>query len=149
LDTTSTVYAAELQGISLAQQIAKEYADQNGERRDIAIYTDNQAAIWSIAKAEGRSGAYILEEIARQVQELQDIGRPMTVRWILAHVGIPGNEAVDRLAKEATRWREDGRRCQPADAPPKIHPLRSTLRRWCKLQTKLAWMHRLRTETKG
>jgi hypothetical protein len=35
------VYAAELQGISLALQIAKEYADRNGERRDIAIYTDN------------------------------------------------------------------------------------------------------------
>ena len=41
LDTTSTVYIAELQGISLALQIAKEYVDRNGERRDIAIYIDN------------------------------------------------------------------------------------------------------------
>ena len=64
-------------------------------------------------------------------------------------MGIPGNEAVDRLAKEATGWREDGRRRQPADAPPKLYPLRSTLRRWCKLQTKWAWMHNWRTETKG
>ena len=45
LDTLLTVYAAELQGISLALQIAKEYADGNGERKQIAIYTDNQAAI--------------------------------------------------------------------------------------------------------
>lgn len=44
-DTQSTVYAAELQGISLALQIAQEYADGSGERRQIAIYTDNQAAI--------------------------------------------------------------------------------------------------------
>ena len=57
-DTQSTVYAAELQGISLALQIAQGYASGDGERKDIAIYTDNQAAIWSIAKAEGRLRAY-------------------------------------------------------------------------------------------
>ncbi|KAI1531407.1 pol-like protein [Pyrenophora tritici-repentis] len=78
-DTESTVYAAELQGISLALQIAQEYASRNGARRDVAIYTDNQAAVWSIAKAEGRSGAYILADIARQVRELQDNGRTVTV----------------------------------------------------------------------
>lgn len=79
-NTISTVYAAELQGISLALQIAQEYVEQGGKRQNIATYTDNQAAIWSLAKAEGRSGAYILEEIARQVQRLQDAGRPVTVR---------------------------------------------------------------------
>jgi ribonuclease HI len=104
-DTLSTVYAAELQGISLALQIAQEYADTNGERKEIAIYTDNQAAIWSIAKAEGRSGAYILKGIARQVQELQDKGRYVRVRWIPAHAGIPGNEAADQAAKRG-HWME-------------------------------------------
>jgi CRISPR/Cas system CSM-associated protein Csm5 (group 7 of RAMP superfamily) len=44
-DTTSTVYAAELQGISLTLQLAKEYAERDSDRRRIAIYTDNQAAI--------------------------------------------------------------------------------------------------------
>jgi ribonuclease HI len=127
-DTLSTVYAAELQGISLALQIAKEYADGDGERRDIAIYTDNQAAIWSIAKT-GPSGAYILKEIARQVLELQDKGYSVTVRWIPAHVGIPGNEAADQAAKEATGWREDGRSQQPAEPPPQLYPPRTTLRR--------------------
>lgn len=148
-NTVSTVYAAELQGISLALQIAQEYVEQGGRRRNIAIYTDNQAAIWSIAKAEGRSGAYILEEIADQVQRLQDRGRPVTVRWIPAHVGIPGNEAADRAAKEATGWRDDGRRHPPAAAPPKLHPLKSTLRRWCKRQTEEAWAAQWKTEAKG
>jgi ribonuclease HI len=85
----STVYAAELQGISLALQIAQEHADGTGARKDIAIYTDTQVAIWSIAKAEGRSGAYILHELARRVQELQDKGLSVIVRWMPAHVGIP------------------------------------------------------------
>jgi ribonuclease HI len=148
-DTESTVYAAELQGISLALQIAQEYASRNGARRDVAIYTDNQTAIWSIAKAEGRSGAYILADIARQVQELQDNGRTVTVRWIPAHVGIPGNEAVDRAAKEATGWREDGRSQQPADPPPQLFTIRSTVKRWCKTQTERAWIAKWRKDTKG
>jgi ribonuclease HI len=148
-NTVSTVYAAKLQGISLALQIAQEYAEQGGRRRNIAIYTDNQAAIWSIAKAEGRSGAYILEEIASQVQRLQEMGRPVTVRWIPAHVGIPGNEAADTAAKEATGWRESSRRCPPAATPPKLYPLKSTLKRWCKTQAERAWTAKWRTETKG
>jgi ribonuclease HI len=148
-DTQSTVYAAELQGISLALQIAQEYADGSGERRQIAIYTDNQAAIWSIAKAEGRSGAYILADIAQQVQELQDKGFSVTVRWIPAHVGIPGNEAADQAAKEATGWREDGRRQQPADPPLQLYPLRTTLRRWCKTQAERQWTSAWREDKKG
>ncbi|KAH6044453.1 hypothetical protein HBI67_247390 [Parastagonospora nodorum] len=147
--TVSTVYAAELQGISLALQIAEQYVERGGKRRDIAVYTDNQAAIWSITKAEGRSGAYILEEIARQVQRLQDKGRPVTVRWIPAHVGIPGNEAADIAAKEATGWRADGRRQPPAEAPPKLFPLKSTLRRWCKTQAERTWADSWRANTKG
>jgi ribonuclease HI len=148
-DTESTVYAAELQGISLALQIAQEYASRNGTRRNVAIYTDNQAAIWSIAKAEGRSGAYILADIAQQVQELQDKGRTVTVRWIPAHVGIPGNEAVDKAAKKATGWRQHGRRSLPADAPPNLYTIRSTMKRWCKTQAERAWTAKWRTDTKG
>jgi ribonuclease HI/retron-type reverse transcriptase len=148
-DTLSTVYAAELQGISLALQIAQEHADGDGERKQIAIYTDNQAAIWSIAKAEGRSGAYILADIAQQVLELQDKGYSVTVRWIPAHVGIPGNEAADQAAKEATGWRENGRRQQPADPPAQLYPLRTTLRRWCKTQAERAWISAWREDKKG
>jgi hypothetical protein len=135
--------------MSLALQIARAYAAQGGGRQKVAIYTDNQAAIWSIAKAEGRSGAYILQEIARQVQELQDKGLSMTIRWIPAHVGIPGNEAADQAAKEATGWREDGRSQQPANPPSQLYPLRTTLRRWCKTQAEKAWTSAWREEKKG
>jgi hypothetical protein len=44
-NSTEGIEMIPLQGISLALQIAKKYADESGERRQIAIYTDNQAAI--------------------------------------------------------------------------------------------------------
>ncbi|EGU81546.1 hypothetical protein FOXB_07941, partial [Fusarium oxysporum f. sp. conglutinans Fo5176] len=49
-DTTSTVYAGELQGISLALQIAQEDRTKGNRRSKVMIYTDNQAAIRSTAK---------------------------------------------------------------------------------------------------
>lgn len=41
----------------------------------VAIYTDNRAAIRSVAKAESHSRAYTLAEIAQRAQRVQDIGR--------------------------------------------------------------------------
>lgn len=73
----------------------------------------------------------------------------MTVRWIPAHVGIAGNEDADQAAKEATGWRPDGRRDQPTDAPARLYPMRSTLRKEWKEQIKIAWANSWRTEDKG
>ncbi|KAH7548710.1 hypothetical protein BM1_10880 [Bipolaris maydis] len=123
--------------------------EAGGKRREIAIYTDNQAAIWSVAKAEGRSGVYILQEILSQVQRFQDIGRSATVRWALAHVGIPENEVADQAAKETTGWRTDGRRRLPAESPPILYPLKSTLKRWCNTQAERAWVAKCKAETRG
>ena len=64
-------------------------------------------------------------------------------------MGIPGHEAADQAAKEATGWRENGRRQQPADPPPQLYPLRTTLRRWCKTQAERAWINAWRDEKKG
>jgi hypothetical protein len=57
----------------------------------------------------------------------------------------PSSEA----AKEATGWRKDGCRSLPADAPPKLFTIRSTMKRRCKKQTKQAWGVKWRKGTKG
>ncbi|ENI03027.1 hypothetical protein COCC4DRAFT_62848 [Bipolaris maydis ATCC 48331] len=119
------------------------------ENKHVAIYTDNQAAIWSIAKAEGRPGTYILADIAQQIQQLQDRGQTATVHWIPAHLGMPGNKAIDKAAKEATRCREDGRRSLSANAPANSYAIRSTVKSWCKTQAEREWIAKWCTDTKG
>ncbi|KAI8405763.1 hypothetical protein FOFC_13224 [Fusarium oxysporum] len=59
-DTTSTVYAGELQGISLALQIAQQDRSRGNSRSKVLIYTDNQAAIRSTAKPKEPQQLYPL-----------------------------------------------------------------------------------------
>ena len=128
-DAISTVYAAELQGINLALSMAQTMTDSSPSNRSIAIWTDNQAAIRSLVRPEGRSGAYILQHLAQRVEALQSQGHTVKVRWIPSHEGIKGNEAVDLAAKEATGWREDGSESPRAEPPDQLYPLRTTFKR--------------------
>ncbi|KAH8656313.1 hypothetical protein BGZ61DRAFT_282297, partial [Ilyonectria robusta] len=84
-DTVSTVYAGELQGISLALQIAQGDRGQGNIRKKILIYTDNQAAIRSVARPRGKSGSYLLQDITQRIQELRTQGLAVEIRWFPAH----------------------------------------------------------------
>ncbi|KAF6525599.1 hypothetical protein HZS61_011394 [Fusarium oxysporum f. sp. conglutinans] len=129
-ETTSTVYAGELQGISLALQIAQEDRSKGNRRSKVAIYTDNQAAIRSTARPKGKSGAYLLKNITQQIDELRTQDLNTEIRWVPAHIGIQGNEDADRAAKEATGWREGGLTGPRAVEPQQLYPLRSTMKTW-------------------
>lgn len=78
-DATSTVDAAELQGINLALTLAETEVDTGVLQRQINIFAGNQAAICSLTRPEGRSGAYILKQIADRVVLLQGKGHAVVV----------------------------------------------------------------------
>jgi hypothetical protein len=115
----------------------------------VVIYTDNQAAIRLLAKPKGRSGAYLLKTIARKIQELQDDGLPTEIYWIPAHKGIPGNEAADRAAKEATGWRKSGKPGPKADISEELFTLKATLKTWIHKEANRRWASEWQNETKG
>ncbi|KAF6525556.1 hypothetical protein HZS61_011351 [Fusarium oxysporum f. sp. conglutinans] len=82
-DTTSTVYAGELQGISLALQIAQEDRPRGNSRSKVLIYTDNQAAIRSTAKPKDGSQCTLGSKVTKkriERQTKQQVGEKATSR---------------------------------------------------------------------
>jgi ribonuclease HI len=121
---TSTVYAAELQGIKLALQIADTDAEEGNKRNKVVIFTDNQAAIRTFQTPTGRSGAYIIVEVISLIDKLQrDRGMQIEIRWIPAHIGIWGNEAADRAAKSAAKQPPRASQGTPNATQTKIYHL--------------------------
>ena len=115
----------------------------------VCIYTDNQAAIRSSAKPKGKSGAYLLRRITQQVDELRTRGVQLKIRWIPSHRGIPGNEAADRAAKEATGWRDNNQTGPRAEPPPELRPLKTVAKTWINKTVSQSWQAKWAAETRG
>ncbi|KAJ4431155.1 hypothetical protein ANN_19750 [Periplaneta americana] len=69
------------------------------EERTVAVFTDSQITIALLRNS--RNHSYIIELIRNQVKRLQDLHWQIHFEWIKAHVGFPGNEMADKLAKKA------------------------------------------------
>lgn len=142
--TTSTVYAAELQGLVLAFQIALDVHISTGAPGSCTVFTDNQAAIRAMANPKCPSGQYILIEAVRRLDQLRDRGWEVQLRWIPAHVGVPGNEAADQAAKKAAGYQPSaqGER-EPLQEPDTLRTLiattKSTLRQTMKAEWERDW----------
>jgi ribonuclease HI len=120
------VYIGELQGIKLALLIASDDQTAGRKRDKIVIYTDNQAAIRTSEYPIGRLGAYIIADIVHLIDKLQRGQRlQVEIRWIPAHIGVPGNELADTAAKEAAGWTARGQGTQTTgNTILAWHPLR-------------------------
>ncbi|KAJ6078205.1 uncharacterized protein N7446_001141 [Penicillium canescens] len=98
----STVYAAELSGIEMA--LDRAISDNKGtptstKAREVIILSDSQAAIQAVQNPQRPSGQDVLSLLYDHVRVLRSQSISITLRWIPAHVGVPGNEAADGNAK--------------------------------------------------
>lgn len=112
----SNVYVTELTGIEMGlEQLANRRNRQNKDKvRELVIFSDSQAAIKSVQNPRRPSGQYVLKSIYNHVRALRSrvaltpTPLSITIRWILAHVGVSGNEAIDGAAKSAALWGAGG-----------------------------------------
>ena len=71
-----------------------------GETFDIVILSDSLSALEALKDCNHFDRN--INKTLTIISELQESGRGVTLVWVPAHVGIPGNEKADALAKAAT-----------------------------------------------
>ena len=75
------------------------------------IFTDSQAVVQSLRRPYQQSGQSVIQKIFRLSHSIQSrTGVPLHVRWVPAHMGVPGNEAAHKLAQRATEAEHEPRK---------------------------------------
>jgi ribonuclease HI len=116
-----SVYAAELMAIYYAISLAYEITQKKPEapstnHEPATILTDSMSALQAIANSWNKSGQRIIQAILQSARELNTRGIPLRLQWVPGHCDNPGNDTLDRLAKEAV-------------GPDKMHPFQHLLSR--------------------
>lgn len=88
-----SIFQAEINAIKRCVQIN---LDRHYRRQDIAILSDSQAAIKALNAYAIRSK--LVWECLNDINKLGKYNK-VTLYWVPGHVGIPGNEEADNLAK--------------------------------------------------
>jgi ribonuclease HI len=67
--------------------------------RIVAIFTDSKVTLDSLKNYSMHSS--LIEEIKYKLRHLSSLNWIIHFKWVKAHIGIEGNEATDKLAKES------------------------------------------------
>ncbi|UYV84791.1 hypothetical protein LAZ67_X003521 [Cordylochernes scorpioides] len=94
------IFRSELTAILQALKLVEK-----NETKNIIIYTDSKAAIFAIKNCY-YSQDRLLTNIAAEINKLNK-NTKISLQWIPSHVGVPGNEEADRLAKEGAAGHPD------------------------------------------
>jgi ribonuclease HI len=139
-----SVHVAELIGIFYAISIVFKIAHQlsrsvEGRQKTATILCDSRSALQATQNPRNKSGQRIVYAILQAATEVQTEGIALRLQWMPGHCDNPGNDAADRLAKNAA-------------CPGKTHPFRPLLsRESARLRANILnqWEQEWRSSSKG
>ena len=105
---------------------------------NIQIYTDNQSVVHSLKSKETTNKT--VQDLKLSLNaKCRENSLQISIKWIKAHIGYPGNEYADELAKKGTELRPYG--------PEPIIPLNKTtihnqIHNWTHSQWEARWENR-------
>ena len=99
LHPTHSVYLAEMHAILTALQYIQNYTNNN---KKFIILTDSLSSLQTLQNLNPKTLTKLLLDILETQDTLTKAGYHIKFIWIPSHVGIPGNEIADKLAKQAT-----------------------------------------------
>lgn len=111
MEDHNSVFQAEMAAIAQAVQWCRENIEQ-GSRVDIC--SDSKSALQAITTSIHRDPTALA--IYKDLCRVREANVDVRLRWVKAHVGIPGNEEADAEAKRATRLDERTRHAKPRSA---------------------------------
>jgi len=86
-------------------------------RRQITIYTSNQAALLAVGQPGYQSGQASIEQIYKGFRVLREGGNRVVIAWIPARGEFELSKKVKGMARQAT---EQG--CLPQEQPYRLNP---------------------------
>ena len=94
LNDNSSIFTAEIEAIRGALNFIRE----SGKDK-VVIFSDSMSVLEAIDNQESKNS--LVNKTLQEIYSLVSDGLDIKFCWIPSHIGIPGNEAVDRAAKLA------------------------------------------------
>jgi ribonuclease HI len=82
-------------------KIAHQHFKTADRQLTATILCDSRSALQAVQSARNRSGQRIVHAILQAGAEVLAAGIALRLQWVPGHCDNPGNDAADRLAKDA------------------------------------------------
>lgn len=125
-----SIYTAELTAIKWSL----EWMARPDGPKEMALFTDSYSSILSLKNSANASKSALVASVLTIISNIQKSDRKISLIWVPSHIGIPGNEIADGLAKEAIKQPEI-----QIDIPPELADLKRVIRREVMTEWQARW----------